>query len=217
MSTVLIAGVERGAGQGIATAFDEAGWDVVSDRDLPDAGPLSAVVANAAFHDLLPGVAGPGPEAAAAMIALADAAPDHMPNGGVILFVTGTGHFLGAGAPPSAAAAKGSLVGAARALAVRHGSRGVRVNTLTLGLIRTPSAEAHLASLDGAEREAFETLVVERTPMRRIGRPEDVGAMCVFLASERAKAITGVEVVVDGGLLQLNKTFSYNPPSGDDS
>jgi 2-hydroxycyclohexanecarboxyl-CoA dehydrogenase len=226
VSTVLIAGVEQGAGDGIAAAFAQAGWTVVTDRDHPDAepgallsvaGPVSAVVANAAFRHFLPGSPEPDPAAvtadAAAMLALAEMAPDHMPEGGAVLFVTGTAHFLGAGAPPAAAAAKGSLVGAARALAVRHGPRGVRVNILTVGLVRTPAVEAHLAAMGEHDHAAFEALVVERTPMRRMGRPEDVGAMCAFLVSDRAKAITGVEVVVDGGLLQLNKTFSYNPPA----
>jgi NAD(P)-dependent dehydrogenase (short-subunit alcohol dehydrogenase family) len=216
VSTVLIAGVDRGPGEAIGKAFEEAGWAVATDEDHP--GPLAAVVANAACRDLLPGVA-PEPiaEDAAAMIALAETAPDRMPGGGAILFVTGTGHFFGHGAPLAYATAKGSIVGATRALAVRHGSRGVRVNTLTLGLIQTPALDAQLASLEPTERAALEANVVERTPVRRIGRPEDVGEMCVFLASERARAITGVEVVVDGGLLQLNKTFSYNPPAGNDS
>jgi len=90
-------------------------------------------------------------------------------------------------------ASKAGVVMLSRQLAVEWGSRGVRSNVVSPGMIRTPMTES-IYQAPGVH-EARRALV----PARRIGRPEDIADTVVFLASERASYITGEEIIVDGG------------------
>jgi NAD(P)-dependent dehydrogenase (short-subunit alcohol dehydrogenase family) len=90
-------------------------------------------------------------------------------------------------------ASKAGVVMLSRQLAVEWGSRGVRSNVVSPGMIRTPMTET-IYQAPGVH-EARRALV----PAQRIGRPEDIADTVVFLASERASYITGEEIIVDGG------------------
>jgi 3-oxoacyl-[acyl-carrier protein] reductase len=94
-------------------------------------------------------------------------------------------------------AAKAGVVGFVRGLAVELARDGVRVNGIAPGYIRTAQAlsEEHSLGPEGLEQAA------EFIPMGRVGEPEDVADVIVFLASEAARYITGQVLVVDGGLL----------------
>jgi len=88
---------------------------------------------------------------------------------------------------------KAALAQLARNLAVEWGPRGVRVNTISPGLIRTPLAKELLAD------EAFMTRRVGLTPLRRVGEPSEIAGVAVMLASAAGGFITGHNLVVDGG------------------
>jgi 3-oxoacyl-[acyl-carrier protein] reductase len=94
-------------------------------------------------------------------------------------------------------AAKAGVVGLVRGLAVELARDGIRVNGIAPGYIRTAQAlsEGHSLGPEGLERAA------EFIPMGRVGVPEDIADVSVFLASEGARYITGQVLVVDGGLL----------------
>ncbi|MEW6638312.1 MAG: SDR family NAD(P)-dependent oxidoreductase [Actinomycetota bacterium] len=94
-------------------------------------------------------------------------------------------------------AAKAGVVGLVRGLAVELARDGVRVNGIAPGYIRTAQAlsEEHSLGPQGLEEAA------EFIPMGRVGEPEDIADVIVFLASNAARYITGQVVVVDGGLL----------------
>lgn len=89
-------------------------------------------------------------------------------------------------------AAKAGLDGFTRALAREVGVRGITVNSVAPGYLRTEMTHG----LD----EANMTQIVRRTPMGRLGEVEDVAALVAFLASDRAGFITGQTFVVDGGI-----------------
>ena len=89
----------------------------------------------------------------------------------------------------------------ARTAAAELAGRGIRVNTVAPGPIVTP-----IFGRTGLSQEAvdeFAKEMVAKVPMKRFGRPEEVAAAVVFLASQDASYITGVEINVDGGLGQI--------------
>ncbi len=91
-------------------------------------------------------------------------------------------------------ASKSAVEGMTRALAVELSPLGIRVNCIAPGFIATDmSAKA----LNGDPERARK--VLSRTPMAKLGTPDDVGYAAVFLASEAARYITGVVLPVDGG------------------
>jgi 3-oxoacyl-[acyl-carrier protein] reductase len=87
-------------------------------------------------------------------------------------------------------AAKAALVMHARGAALEYGPRGIRVNTVSPGLIDRPGMDWP----EGIERWR------RAAPLGRLGTPEDVANACVFLASPLAAWITGHDLVVDGGV-----------------
>ena len=94
-------------------------------------------------------------------------------------------------------AAKAGVVGLVRGLAVELARDGIKVNGIAPGYIRTAQAlsEEHSLGPEGLEKAA------EFIPMGRIGEPEDIADVILFLASDAARYLTGQVVVVDGGLL----------------
>lgn len=88
---------------------------------------------------------------------------------------------------------KAAEAGLARNLAVEWGPKGVRVNAIAPGLIRTDFARALLE--DPVRRQRSE----QATPLRRIGEPEDIAGVALFLASDAAAFVTGQTIVADGG------------------
>jgi len=93
-------------------------------------------------------------------------------------------------------AAKAGVIGFTKALALELGPQGITVNTIPPGFIDTPM-------LRKAEGRGFLGQGVEHhagtTPVRRVGRPEDIAAACAFLVSEEASYVTGQVIGVNGG------------------
>lgn len=92
-------------------------------------------------------------------------------------------------------AKRGVIAVAARA-AVAWGRRGGRVNSLAPGLIDTPMGRLE------AEQQPVMKLMLEKTPLERLGQPGEVAAVVAFLLSESASFISGIDVLVDGAMLQ---------------
>jgi NAD(P)-dependent dehydrogenase (short-subunit alcohol dehydrogenase family) len=108
-------------------------------------------------------------------------------------------------APPGLAGyvtSKTGLLGLVRSLAVDYGSRGVRVNALCPGWVRTPMADVEmdkLASRDSITRDEAYALACRHTPLGRPAEPEEIAAICLFLASADASFVTGAAIPADGG------------------
>jgi len=96
-------------------------------------------------------------------------------------------------------AAKGGVVQLTKALAVEFAKMGVRVNCVCPGIIDTAMLDRGVDDR-GLDKAAFVQLAGEAHPMGRIGRPEEVAAAILFLASDEASFITGVALPVDGGI-----------------
>lgn len=93
------------------------------------------------------------------------------------------------------ALSKAALAQMARNLAVEWGPKGVRVNAIAPGLIRTPLAEGLMNDA------AFMARRMAATPLRRMGEPDEIAGVAVMLASRAGGFITGQTLVVDGGTL----------------
>jgi len=114
-------------------------------------------------------------------------------GGGSVILMSSLSALRGNGAINAYALAKAGVAQLARNLAVQWGPRGVRVNAVAPGLIRTPLSGPLIAD------EAFMARRLAMTPLRRVGEVEDVAATCLFLASAGAGFITGQHIAVDGG------------------
>lgn len=114
---------------------------------------------------------------------------------GSIVFITSMAALFGIPEVAAYAAAKSAVLGLVRSLAVEWSPRGVRVNALAPGWIETPMS--HQALDSDADRKAR---ILARTPMGRLGSPQDVGWAAVYLCSPQAKFVTGQQLVVDGGV-----------------
>ena len=93
-------------------------------------------------------------------------------------------------------AAKAGVIGFTKALALELGPKGITVNTIPPGFIDTPMLRA--SERKGQLGEGVEYHAA-RTPVRRVGRPEDIAATCAFLVREEASYITGQVIGVNGG------------------
>jgi NAD(P)-dependent dehydrogenase (short-subunit alcohol dehydrogenase family) len=125
--------------------------------------------------------------------ALTKAAVPHMKRDDSILFISSIAGHVGFPNSGAYCATKGAVELMVRALAMELAPIGIRVNALAPGNIRTPMNERLLAS------PSYEAAMIERTPYGRIGVVDDVSPVAVFLASDAARYVHGVSVLVDGG------------------
>jgi 3-oxoacyl-[acyl-carrier protein] reductase len=95
-------------------------------------------------------------------------------------------------------AAKMGLQGFTRTLALELGPFGINVNAIAPGFIVTDMTDA-TARRVGVAPEEYRKAAAERTPVRRVGYPEDIAAAAAFLCSDEASFITGQTLYVDGG------------------
>jgi NAD(P)-dependent dehydrogenase (short-subunit alcohol dehydrogenase family) len=97
---------------------------------------------------------------------------------------------------------KHALIGLTRSLARDYGRRGVRVNALCPGWVRTPMADEEMDELGaarGLDREAAYRLVTRDTPLGRPATPEEIAGIVAFLLSDDSAAMTGSVVTADSG------------------
>ena len=92
--------------------------------------------------------------------------------------------------------AKSGVIGLTKSLALEFGPKGITVNTIPPGFIDTPMLRASEAK--GLLGEGVDAAIA-RTPVRRVGRPEDIAAMCSFLCRDEADYVTGQVLGVNGG------------------
>jgi len=127
---------------------------------------------------------------------LAQALLPLMPHGASILNIASTRALMSEANTEAYSASKGGVLALTHALAISLGPRKIRVNAISPGWIEVSSwkkkrerQEPFLRPIDHLQH-----------PAQRVGKPEDIASLCVFLASEKAGFITGAQVVVDGGM-----------------
>lgn len=172
---------------------------------------LEAVLGDGPLHVLInaAGVSFPGPDATVeaavermqrtftvnvtAAFALSMAAVPLMRDGGSIINVTSINADLGFPGNPGYVASKSALAGLTRALAIDLADRGIRVNSLAPGYMRTSMTRGSYEDPVQNRRRA------DRTALGRWGEPDDLVGAAVFLASGASAYVTGQQLFVDGG------------------
>jgi NAD(P)-dependent dehydrogenase (short-subunit alcohol dehydrogenase family) len=112
---------------------------------------------------------------------------------GAIIIVSSVGGLRGHGTLGAYCISKAADLQLVRNLAVENGPHNIRVNAISPGLIRTDFARALWENPDTLARR------VEHDPLRRIGEPEEVAGIAVYLASRAGSFTTGQNFVIDGG------------------
>ena len=129
------------------------------------------------------------------------AIPEMIRNGGgVIINTASIRGLVGQYHLAAYCASKGGVVLLTKAMALDYGQDNIRVNCVCPGGIETPMHKAFLATLVHPERETEEML--KKIPLGRIGEPEDVARVALFLASDESAYLTGLAIPVDGGRIQ---------------
>jgi NAD(P)-dependent dehydrogenase (short-subunit alcohol dehydrogenase family) len=119
-------------------------------------------------------------------------------GGGVIVNVASELGLVGGSEIAAYCATKGGVVQLTKAMAVDHAADGIRVNCVCPGPVDTPLLEATIRGSSDPEQERRN--IVEKTLIKRVGRPEEIANVILFLASSESSYMTGSVVVVDGGV-----------------
>lgn len=139
--------------------------------------------------------------------AMAREAAKRMKPGGAIVNTASQAGVLGNPRRNAYAASKAALISMTKSLAAEWASKGIRVTAVAPGYIRTPM----VAELERTGKADL-SLVRQRVPLGRIGRPDEIASMIGFLASPQARYITGSVVAVDGGWQAFNQPGHAHPP-----
>lgn len=124
---------------------------------------------------------------------------------GTLVFTASTVGLVGMKGVAAYSASKGAVVALTRQLAADFAARGVRVNAVAPGAVRTPLSESQFRAraTDDADFQKLLDLVIGRYPISRWGTAAEISEVVHFLATDRSSWMTGQILPIDGGLLEL--------------
>lgn len=120
-------------------------------------------------------------------------------RGASVIFISAvTGAFVGSKGDTSYCATKGAVNGFMKGAALELAPQGIRINSINPGLV--PTNILNLANGIAGE-EYHKEVMLEKYPLKRLGTPEDIANGAIYLLSDAASWITGINLVIDGGYL----------------
>jgi NAD(P)-dependent dehydrogenase (short-subunit alcohol dehydrogenase family) len=117
-------------------------------------------------------------------------------TGGSIVNVASDAGLMGFARLPAYVASKHGVVGLTKAVALEYARKGIRVNAVCPGSVRTPM----LAGFTGGDEAALEAMGA-MTPIGRLATPDEIASAIVWLCSDDAEIVTGTAMPVDGGVM----------------
>ncbi|MFG2756982.1 SDR family NAD(P)-dependent oxidoreductase [Streptomyces wuyuanensis] len=184
---------------------DEAGWAAAVGAAKDAFGRIDGLVNNAGilrFNEL---VSTPLEEfqqivqvnQVGAFLGIKTVAPEiEAAGGGTIVNTASYTALTGMSFVGAYAATKHAILGLTRVAAIELASKGIRVNAVCPGAVDTP-----MSNPDGADPDALDGLYRQLVPLGRVGQPEEVARLALFLTSDDSSYITGQPFVIDGGWL----------------
>ncbi|KWR90619.1 SDR family NAD(P)-dependent oxidoreductase [Cupriavidus sp. IDO] len=118
-----------------------------------------------------------------------------------VILTSSVAGVLGIQAHDTYSAAKAAVRSLARTWTIELKGRGIRVNVVSPGAIDTPIIESQVTTPEAADE--LRAKFAAATPLGRIGRPDELAAAVLFLASDESSYVAGIELFVDGGLAQV--------------
>nr|4BMS_A Chain A, Alclohol Dehydrogenase/short-chain Dehydrogenase [Ralstonia sp. DSMZ 6428]4BMS_B Chain B, Alclohol Dehydrogenase/short-chain Dehydrogenase [Ralstonia sp. DSMZ 6428]4BMS_C Chain C, Alclohol Dehydrogenase/short-chain Dehydrogenase [Ralstonia sp. DSMZ 6428]4BMS_E Chain E, Alclohol Dehydrogenase/short-chain Dehydrogenase [Ralstonia sp. DSMZ 6428]4BMS_F Chain F, Alclohol Dehydrogenase/short-chain Dehydrogenase [Ralstonia sp. DSMZ 6428]4BMS_K Chain K, Alclohol Dehydrogenase/short-chain D len=122
-------------------------------------------------------------------------------DGGSVILTSSVAGVLGLQAHDTYSAAKAAVRSLARTWTTELKGRSIRVNAVSPGAIDTPIIENQVSTQE--EADELRAKFAAATPLGRVGRPEELAAAVLFLASDDSSYVAGIELFVDGGLTQV--------------
>lgn len=123
-------------------------------------------------------------------------------HGSVINMASAASSIKGAPNRVVYSASKAAVLGLTRALAADYVNQGIRFNAICPGTVESPSLQERIQAVSqstGQSIEAAREMFVSRQPMGRLGTPEEIAALAVYLASDESSFTTGTSQIIDGG------------------
>lgn len=122
------------------------------------------------------------------------------PPGGVVINISSVAALVGLERRYAYSATKGAVLAMTKQMAIDYARRGIRCNAICPGTISTPFVEDYLERFHRDTREETLVQLHARHPLGRMGQPDEIADLAVYLASDQARFMTGSAVVIDGGL-----------------
>ena len=198
----------------VTRVLDVADWDSVmwvADEVVTTWGPPFYLVANAGINPIAPSTGdidetlwdrvinvnlkGVFAVNRAFLPLMADA------GGGSVVNLASVSGLIGWGGTSVYSASKGGVIALTRFLAAEYASRGVRVNCVCPGSVRTPMVLNNLRGVTDPEAQLARTATLH--PLGRVSEPEDIADGILYLLSEQASFVTGTALTIDGGLTAI--------------
>lgn len=121
------------------------------------------------------------------------------PAGGILVNIASVAGMIAVDRRFPYGASKGAVISMTRSIAIDFANQGIRANAICPGTVHTPFVEGFLERNFAENKDEVRQQLHARQPIGRMGRPEEIAAAALYLASDEAALITGSTLVIDGG------------------
>ncbi len=122
------------------------------------------------------------------------------PQGGAIVNIASVAGQVAVARRFAYGTSKGAVISMTQSIAMDYIDRGIRCNCICPGTVESPFVEAYLQKYHAGEVEETRTQLHARQPLGRMGRPDEIAPLALYLASDEAAYVTGSQMTIDGGL-----------------